>query len=409
MPRRSTPSLAVYRRRRLVAATTLVVIVSLLFYVFYGMFAPLPAAAIQTTPPALTQQPATVAYPTYGSTLIHADGFGELGNFGPQAQQPIASIAKAVTALVILEAKPLHGNESGPTITFGQQDVDELVKTKAELGSYEDVAVGMTLSERDALTVMLLESANNYAWSLAVWSFGSIEQFLTAANDWCARHQLTQTHLADASGLDAATVSTPADLIVIGQLTMRDAVLASIVSTSVTTIPGLGEIKNGNKLLGTAGVNGIKTGTTDEAGACLLFSSVFKVGATQVHVVGVTLGAPDHATLRHDIASMLYSVRDNFHVVAISDSSRSLGTVTTSWGSAGELFAKTSENVVVWADTPISIDIHTDRIASTSEGSNVGKQTVVIGDKHFESELTVTPALPGPGIGWRFAHYGELF
>ena len=398
-----------YRRRRFVAASAVVVVLGLLFYTFYGLFAPLPAAAVAVSSPSLTQQPASISFPSYGSTLVHADGFGDLGSFGPQQQQPIASIAKTVTALVILEAKPLRGKEVGPTITFGQRDVDELVKTKAELGSYEDVSVGMTMSERDALTVMLLESANNYAWSLAVWSFGSLEQFLAAANDWCARHQLTQTHLADASGLNAATVSTPADLVSLGEIAMQDDVLASIVGTAITTLPGLGEIKNGNKLLGTAGVNGIKTGTTDEAGACLLFSSVFKVGTTRVHVVGVTLGAPDHATLRHDIANMLYSIRDNFHDVAISDTSRSLGTVKTSWGSVGELFTKKNENVVVWADTPISVDIRTDRIASTTETSNVGKQTVMIGEKSYESVLTVSPVLTDPGVGWRFANYGQLF
>ncbi len=137
---------------------------------------------------------------------------------------------------------------------------------------------------------MLLPSANNYAISLANWAFGSQDAFVTAATSWLQAHGLSDTHLVEPSGLSPQNVSTPANLVTIGQIALANPVLASIVSLTSADIPGVGTLTNTNTLLGSLGINGVKTGTTGEAGYCLLFSSNFTVGTQQVTVVGVLLG-----------------------------------------------------------------------------------------------------------------------
>jgi len=57
------------------------------------------------------------------------------------------------------------------------------------------------------------------------------------------------------------------------------------------TDTGVGIIQNTNQLLGTDGVLGIKTGTTDEAGSCLLFAARYACrGRAKVTIVGVIMG-----------------------------------------------------------------------------------------------------------------------
>ena len=132
------------------------------------------------------------------------------------------------------------------------------------------------------LTIALVPSANNYARALADWAYGSEAKFLIAANAWLKAHGMTSTHLADSTGLNSATRSTPTDLIALGQRALANPVIASIVSTKNTTAPVVGAIKNTNTLLGRYGVTGIKTGTLLGAGSSLLFSSTFQIGGRSI-------------------------------------------------------------------------------------------------------------------------------
>ena len=405
------PSPAVYRRRRQVffgGAS------ALLLAVVYGtttLVAPLPAAAVTLVGvPALTQSPAAVVLPGFGESAIAADGFGTLATDGPQEQVPIASITKAITALVVLDAKPLaDATDPGPTITFTQTDVEILQQTQAELGSFEIVADGMQLTQEQALSVMLMVSANNYAVSLATWAYGSFDNYLVAANAWLAEHGLTGTVVDDASGISSGSRSTPADMLVIGSLVMANPALADIVATKSADIPEIGQIVNTNKLLGLEGVNGIKTGTTFDAGATLLYSAVLSVGSQSVHVIGVTLGAEDHEQLRAAVTAMLASVRASFHEVSVTTEGQSFGAATTAWGDSADLVAEEAITRVVFGDALISILPSAERVGSGPTGTTVGSLLITIGSETLTVPLALSAALNDPGPGWRLTHAGELF
>ena len=405
------PSPTVYRRRRQVvfggASTLLIAIV----FGVTTLVAPLPAAAVTLLDaPALTQPAAALVLPGFGESAIAADGFGTLATDGPQDQVPIASITKVITALVVLDAKPLaDAADPGPTITFTQTDVQILQQTQAELGSYEIVADGMQLTQKQTLTVMLMVSANNYAVSLATWAYGSLDAYLPAANAWLVAHGLTGTVVDDASGISSGSRSTPTDMLAIGSLVMENPSLAEIVGTQTTNVPELGLIHNSNQLLGTEGVNGIKTGTTVDAGATLLYSAVLQVGNHTVHVIGVTLGAESHAQLRESVTALLASVRKSFHEVTVTTDGQSLGTVTTEWGASADLAASESIIRIVFADTTITVTPTLTRISSGGAGTTVGTLEITIGTESLSVPIELSSPLDEPGPGWRLTHAGELF
>lgn len=405
------PTPAVYRRRRLGVFGALTFLVSLGVFLLIVAVAPLPAAqVVMTVPSTISQAPSTVVLPPLGATRVVADGFGLVAENGPQEKRPIASITKTITALVVLNAKPLTSDtDEGPSITFTETDVDILHQTQAALGSFEELSAGLTLTEKQALTVMMLASANNYATSLAVWAYGSLDNYLAEAHTWLSAHGLSDTTVADASGLDDGSASSPADLIALGQLAMENPALASIVGTTSVEIPGVGEVRNGNKMLGTHGVNGIKTGTTLAAGACLLYSSRFKVGEHVIQVTGTTLGEDTHAQLRADVGVMLDSIQQNFHEVAVVSTGAEVGTLSTAWGETGSLISSESLTELVWADSPITVESHIDSFSVGDAGSQHGSLAVTYGENVHTVPVTLGTTIHDPGFGWRLSHLNELF
>lgn len=402
---------AVYRRRRQVFFGSFSLLLGLGVFLLVVALAPLPPAVISMSiPSTISQEPTSVVLPTEGTTQVVADGFGIIAESGPQDKKPIASITKTITALVVLDAQPLSGAEDeGPSITFTEADVDILQQTRAELGSYEDLSAGLTMSEKQALTVMMLASANNYATSLAIWAYGSMENYLHAARIWLDSHGLSNTSVSDASGLDDGSASTPADLVSLGLIAMENPALASIVGMVSAEIPGVGEVRNGNKMLGSHGVNGIKTGTTLAAGACLLYSSELIVGEQIVHVTGTTLGSDSHAQLREEVGVMLDSIHDNFHEVAVTREGSEVGTYSTAWGDTGSIVADSSLSILVWSDTPISITPQTRYFSTGDQGSDVGVLEITSGANTQRVSITLGETIQGPDFGWRLSHLGELF
>lgn len=400
----------IYRRRRIAFFGAVAVVLTGVGYLAATGLAPVPAeAAALTQPTALTQPAAEPAWPRFGASAIGAVGFpGLLGGSGSPESLPIASVTKIVTALVVLDAKPLAGTDQGPEITFTDTDVDLYYKVIAENGSVAPVVAGMVLSEREALQAMLLPSANNYALSLAVWAFGSEDKYLAAAAAWLEKNGLDDTTVADTSGLSTASRSSTADLVEIGKLAIDDPALASIVALPSATLPVIGAVKNTNKLLGRFGVDGIKTGTTDDAGACLLFSTDVTVGSRTVTLVGVVLGGADHAQVNPAVAALITSAKAGFHEVTLTDKGEAYGTYDTAWGQSSRAVTAKAASVLVWSDTPISGVATARKLSLGAENDTVGSVDFTVGDKTVSVPLVLDQAVSDPGPAWRFSHPGGL-
>ncbi|WP_104134993.1 D-alanyl-D-alanine carboxypeptidase family protein [Cryobacterium sp. Y62] len=401
----------ILRRRRLAVASVLLVVLGGVGYVGATNLAPVPESAATIVQPAsLTQPVAALTWPAFGSSAIGAVGLpGVLASSGDQNTVPIASITKMVTALVILDAKPLGVGEAGPNITFTDADVDIYYDVIAENGSAAPVVSGMVLTQREVFEAMLLPSANNYAASLAVWAYGSVDNYLAAATTWLADNALTQTSVADTSGISTASVSTPADLVEIGKLVVGHPSLAEIVALPSAVLPVIGTITNTNKLLGRDGVDGIKTGTTDVAGACLLFSTDFIVGDNTVTLVGVVLGGDTHSELNSAISALIESVQPGFQDVVLTEEGAVFGSYTTKWGDVSDIVAARAVSALVWSDSPISGSVTATDLQLGRAGDDVGEVSFTIGTgSPVTVPLELQDSVTDPGPAWRMGHPGEL-
>jgi serine-type D-Ala-D-Ala carboxypeptidase (penicillin-binding protein 5/6) len=257
------------------------------------------------------------------------------------------------------------------------------------------------------LEVALVESANNYATSLAVWAYGSEKAFVTAAQAWTAAHGLTGTHIDDTCGMSSASTSTATDLVALGKLALQDPVISDIVKTEKATIPGVGEIDNTNKILGKGGVDGIKTGTLYTYGSNLLFSADWKIGGRTITVVGAVLGGADGKSVNTDVKALLKSTKAGFHAVTLTEKGAGFATWTTTWGQQAQAIATKSATVVVWSSTPISAKVETQRVGVAAVGTQVGTVTYTVGSgTSVVVPLGLSKSIADPGPWWRLTNPG---
>lgn len=362
--------------------------------------APAPVVSLQYGTATLdTGQNATLDWPD-GNAAIGATGYGVLQSNNGDTPTPTASTIKIVLALAVLKQKPLKLNQAGPLITISANDVALYQNALHNDGSVVPVQEGEQLSEYQALQALLLPSGNNIAETLANWAFGSQQNYITYATNMLHGMGLSKTHLDDASGFSPKTVSTPKELVVIGEQAMQNAVFAKIVSQKQANLPVVGQVDNVNADLGQRDINGIKTGNTDEAGGCLVFSATRKVGNKDITVVGAVQalqGLQDALNAAPDLVDNSFS---SLVYVAGMPYGISVGTVDTAWGAKGSVVATQDASQVVWAGTPIK------RVVTTKPALSgvIGKAT--IGSK--STDLKVESTIPGPNIGWRLTHPAQI-
>ena len=379
------------RRRLLKIGILFVILIAGFVGCYYLKIAPVLAAPEISKITIPNQSAVEILWPDYGSGQIEVVGFdGAISSHGTGMSRPIASITKTITALVVLDKKPINGDETGPDIELTAADQAIYDKAIADGLAAKPIEVGSKITEKEALQVVMLASAANYAETLAVWAYGSVDAYLAAANAWLADNGLLQTKVVDTSGLDSGNISTPSDLIKLGKLTLENKALAKIVSTKQATIIGAGTVNNGNRLLGKLGVNGIKTGFTGDAGACLLFSSSIKVGGQTVTIIGSLLGGVDGAGVASDVDKLLTSVQKNIHLVKLISKGQKIGSVTNIFGQTANIKAQTDLNVVIWSDDAVKITVNTEKINSIKTDTITGNVEIKIGNKVTQKQINLS-------------------
>jgi serine-type D-Ala-D-Ala carboxypeptidase (penicillin-binding protein 5/6) len=144
-------------------------------------------------------------------------------------------------------------------------------------GSSLELRQGDQLSLRQLLTGMMVVSGNDAAEATAENIAGSVPKFVAMMNANAAKMRLDNTHFTNPHGLpDSRHYSTASDLARIAAYGLKNPEFAKIVSTSEYNFsfynrPGVRHIVNTNKLLKTfPGAKGVKTGSTEAAGDCLV-------------------------------------------------------------------------------------------------------------------------------------------
>jgi D-alanyl-D-alanine carboxypeptidase (penicillin-binding protein 5/6) len=409
------------RRRRIAGLVVVAVIVAAVgTYLPLTLLATAPGATLGMDPVTVAK-PAVVApaLPPRGESAVSvlgADAFegtagtnGILASNGGNGALPIASISKLITALVVLDAKPIGVSDAGPTLVFDKADHDLYDKYYVMQATVVQMDTGSRMSEHDALNLMLVASACNYADAVSTWAFGSPSRFLAATKTWLAKNGLTGTRLVEPTGVDPHNVSTPSDLLAIGKLALANPLIAATVAMQSVAAPGGGAVTNTNSLLHVDGITGIKTGTLDQAGSCLLFSAVMNIGAAPpITVIGIVLGGESREGVNADARAVLASVRSGFHEVPLLEKGQVLGSYTTPWKDDAQIVAGEGASVLTWSDTPITSTVKVDKIATGASGTKVGAVTFVGGKSTVVVPLVLRGSIAGPDGWWRIGHPGQL-
>ena len=206
-----------------------------------------------------------------GSYALAIDGEFVFGK-NSDTVRPTASTAKMILGLAIMQKKPFTLGENGGNIIIDENFYNIYTDYLYKGGSVSKVEVGEEISEYDALVSVFLPSSNNMADTLAIWAFGSLENYRSFATEMLNDWGINDTTIGiDASGFDASTTSTAIDLAKIGKKILENPVLSEIVKTVSYEIPVTGIVNNTNKILGLKNISGIKTGFIgDDSGYCLV-------------------------------------------------------------------------------------------------------------------------------------------
>ncbi|WP_018133783.1 hypothetical protein [Acaricomes phytoseiuli] len=206
---------------------------------------------------------------------------------------PMGSIAKVVTALMILEDHPLNIGEQGPQYNFGYAEDLEYVQYSRRGQSALPVPVGGVLTQYQLLEGILVGSASNYADFLVREMWGGNDAFTTAASSFLQRNGLNEITMVEPTGFDRRNTATPSALITLGRLALADPVIAEIVAKASIDLPGAGYVENTNDLIADTGTLGIKTGTLNNYNL-LSAKNVDIPGRGQVRVIVAVIGQPDN-------------------------------------------------------------------------------------------------------------------
>jgi D-alanyl-D-alanine carboxypeptidase (penicillin-binding protein 5/6) len=371
----------------------------------FQYFRPLPAIAA-TSALAPTERLGTapaLPWPVHGQAALVIDGYGDVGSSGDNSPAPMASTAKIMTALIVLEDHPLGLNEPGPVLTVSRADVANYFAERNQGESVLPVTVGEQLTEYQLLQGLLLPSASNFADMLSAWDAGSVPAFVAKMNARAGSLGMTATRYADVSGFSPSSVSVPADLIRLARVAMRLPVFAQIVAQPQATLPVAGVIHNLDTLLGQGGIVGIKTGHTDQAGGCFVFAVDLTIEGQPVRIYGAVMGQPNFLPGAFAATTALVNaIRPALHARRVVQRQQPAASYHAAWGESGAIVASQTMTWVLIDGTTITRKTTLDDLPSTlAAGSRVGSLMLVAGNHTAEIPLVTDAAISGPDVGWR--------
>ena len=231
-----------------------------------SLVAPAAARAVASVPREPPQGIAAAA-----GELVNVTTGRELWGRQQNVVRPIASITKVMTALVVIKAGDLDRR-----IVITQADEDYLGCCIQGAG----LIPGDLLTARQLLYAMLLPSGADAARALAISYGPGVRAFVRKMNRAARDLHLTRTHFTSFDGVLSTNVSTPGNLMLLGEAAMRHATFRAVVARK-SYVLGAGDRHhyyhwwNRNKLLWDyRGATGIKTGWIPASGECLLFEAV---------------------------------------------------------------------------------------------------------------------------------------
>ncbi|MEU0739157.1 D-alanyl-D-alanine carboxypeptidase [Streptomyces sp. NPDC006134] len=385
--------------RRVKIWTPLVVLLVIVFAVVQAM-RPLPSPELELTAEdsyTFEGGKVDIPWPSAGQAALDVQGIGTFGSSGEQKPVPIASVAKVMTAYLILRDHPLGSGEEGPKIEVDQAAEDQGVQESDE--SKVKVYKGDKISEREALEGVLIASANNVARLLARWDAGSEEAFVKKMNDAAKDLGMANTTYTDPSGLNNTTVSTAVDQVKLAKEAMKSPAFREVAAMmSYVDYKGVTHT-NWNQLVGFNDVVGIKTGTTTSALGNLVFAAKKEVGGETRTIVGAVVRQPEGGADNTILAGALSAGDKLIRAAQGALESRTIlkkgdvvGYVDDRLGGRTPVVVTQDVKAVGWAGLTVKLTFAADDIPHTAKaGTKVG--TLTVGDGGVSGAVKVPVAL----------------
>lgn len=322
-----------------------------------------------------------------------------------------ASLTKIVTALVVLE----KGEALSTQITCQKEAVDSI------LGTGSSVA-GLYAGEKTTIEMLLyclfLPSANDAAAVFAYhYGNGNPQLFVDEMNAYVKKLGCKNTHFSNPHGLDDETDpgfssdkqsrTTANDMYIISKHALQNETIRKVSSKYGKTMPKTNKsdvryLYNTNPLLNEysyyhfsgAKIFGLKTGTTDKAGACLITSAT-KNGYTYIAIAmkGVSNYYLDGEARNTAFLTCRYMLRwafNNMEMKVLADTERILGEVSVEYGRSYDyvsLVPKESIKAVVLNEVDVDdlkvkySESFPEKVkAPIEEGEEVGKAFLLYND-----------------------------
>jgi D-alanyl-D-alanine carboxypeptidase (penicillin-binding protein 5/6) len=347
----------------------------------------------------------SVTFPAQGESAVGTDNLGVIASTDDQTPVPIASVAKIMTAYLVLQAYPLKTGQTGPSLIMNAQDVSDYQFSVENGHSVLKVEEGESLTEKQLLQGLMLPSANNIASTLARWVSGSEEAFVNKMNETAESLGMKDTHYADASGVNPETVSNAVDQIKIARAAMEDPIFREIVAMPQVTLPVAGTVYNVNYMLGKHEIVGIKTGSTLDAGGCFVSATPVVAGKDKHYIIAAVLGQKTDQSLKSALdanAEILDQVRTQLQSYPITQPSTGFGQITTAWHTNSDL--TTTQPVQIFGYPGMKLSLSIDLLKTKlplSAGENVATLKIQSGQELLEVPLQNTQQINRPGLLWR--------
>ncbi|GAA2449017.1 serine hydrolase [Streptomyces mauvecolor] len=353
-------------------------------------------------------------WPAEGQSAVSVDGVGSLGTHGEQKPAPLASVAKTMTAYVILKGHPITGKQEGEKITVDQQAEDDAKKPDE---STAPIRKDQQFTEKQMLELLMIPSGNNAARLLARWDAGSEEAFIAKMNDAAKELGMTSTTYTDPSGLKETTVSTPVDQLKLAQAVMQNDVFRGIVNTPQIKIPGIDTmIYNNNTILLKPGVSGIKTGSSTPAGGNLLWSADTVVDGKNQRIYGIVMGQRTGTTLDNKLKAainnsytLIQAVQKAVTSATVVKKGDVVGYVDDGLGGKTPLVAAKDLKAIGWPGLKVDVTLGSGGKPvphSAKPGTVVGELSIGSGNGRLTAPVELKSALTEPGTGAKLTRLG---
>lgn len=325
---------------------------------------------------------------------------------------PIASLTKLLTFMIVEDA-----------IASGEVKAEDEVTITKKIEDIEGSS--MDLKENEKVTIdelqqgMIIVSANDGAVALAEKIAGSEEDFVDLMDKKARDLGLSTAVFYNASGLPVGNVEnlmSTAELFkmtthlidnyprVLEMSSKKTLVQSDRQFNGPSTVPFIGNIQ---------GVDGLKTGTTDKAGNCLIttLKGSGNQGEEEFRTIGISMGAKDKQVRNDTMRELIYFVQNNFAVTELINPDQVYDTVPLRSASAGEIKVYPSEELkmIINKDKGVSYKMDLQEVkAPLKKGDKVGELLVEPGGNAIRRiDLIVQEDYEAADIGTRILRSGK--